>query len=634
MAARRPVMNRIPPRRPGRSTVRGTRFDRGPAVGQRALGPTVAGGSRPSAVVGISHDLSEIPRPEHPRPQFRREEWKNLNGRWTFAFDPGKSGIERGLHRSLGFERPIVVPFCPESSLSGVGYGDFIDAMWYHRTIVVPSDWNGRRILLHFGGVDFMCEAYVDGTFVGRHYGGNASFSFDISRHVRAGVSHHLVLHVRDEVRTRVQPSGKQCPFFKSRGCEYSRVTGVWQTVWMEASGVEGFESCHVMPDLDNGRLVIVPVFHAIGRGHVWRATASADGQEVGRSDAFAATGIPIQLQLQDPRAWSPDDPFLYDLTFEVFDASGVLVDRVSSYAGLRKIHIEGNRIFLNNRPLYQRLVLAQGYFPEGIWTAPSDAALKHDIEIARDIGFNGARLHQKIFEERFHYWADRLGYLTWVEGPIFLNDVGSPLLARNFLSEWREIVTRLRNHPSVIAWTPFNETWTLSDAEAEHKRLVFDAYQLTRAIDPTRPVNDASGGIHVHTDIYTVHCYEQEPDRLREMLAGDDRVPVWRPHGEREAPYNGQPYIVDEFGGIKWIPPGRAPYADNSWGYGDTPRSLEEFYRRLHGQVRAIRSVPNCVGFCYTQLTDVEQEENGLYTYAREAKFDLGRLRAAIAQE
>jgi beta-galactosidase/beta-glucuronidase len=602
--------------------------------GPAAVGAATAGPGARTAVGGIEHDLSEMPRSEHPLPQFERSEWRNLNGRWTFAFDPGKSGAERGLPASRGFDRAILVPFCPESALSGVGHSDFIEAMWYHRTISIPTEWAGKGVMLHFGGVDWMCEAWVDGVFVGRHFGGSAPFAFDIAAHVRPGESHHLVLHVRDDVRSRVQPAGKQCPWYKSRGCEYSRVTGIWQTVWLEAVAPDGLDGCHVLADFDNGRLIVIPTFRRIGRGQVWRVTAFAAGEPVASARAFAASGVALHLDLPQPRAWSPDDPFLYRLVYEVLDAGGTVVDRVASYAGLRKVHIEGNRVFLNNQPLYQRLVLEQGYFPDGIWTAPSEEAFARDIRLAQGFGFNGARLHQKIFEARYLYWADRLGYLTWVEGPIFLTDVGSPLLARNFLSEWREIVVRLRNHPSIITWVPFNETWTLSDREAEHKRLVLDAYQLTRSLDPTRPVNDASGGIHVASDLYTVHNYEEDPETLHQMLRGSGDVPVWRPHGDREDPYAGQPYIVDEFGGIKWIPPGRRPYADNSWGYGDPPRTFEEFYARLRGLVRAVRSVPNVVGFCYTQLTDVEQEENGLLTYAREHKFDPAIIRAAITQD
>lgn len=578
----------------------------------------------------------DIPRPEHPRPQFQRDDWINLNGPWTCVLDAGKSGVERGFMASTGFGTRIIVPFCPESSLSGIGHVDFIEAMWYHRVIEVPKDWAGRNVVLHFGGVDYMTEVYIDGAFAMRHWGGNVSFEVDITRFIKYGQRHHLVLHVRDDLRSLSQPAGKQCPYYKSRGCLYSRVTGIWQTVWMEAMAPTGLDYCAIVPDFDGGRFILTPIFHREQRGQKLRVTALADDIVVARHETTGQSGVATAIRILDARPWSPEDPFLYDLVLEVIAPNGRCIDRVRSYAGLRKVHIEGSHLFLNDKPLYQRLVLDQGYWPDGQWTAPSDAALKRDIQLAMRAGFNGARLHQKVFEERFHYWADKLGYLTWAEGtfwsdgPVFLHDQGTPQLARNALAEWREVVERDRNHPSIITWTPFNEAWHFAN-ELEHKRVVLDAYNLTRSIDATRPINDASGGTHVITDIYTVHCYEQDPRALHNLLAGTRDVPVYRPHGNRESPYEGQPYIIDEFGGIKWIPQNELPYADNSWGYGEPPRSLREFYERLRGQFDAVRALSNCSGYCYTQLVDVEQEQNGLYNYDRTDKFDMNRIRACV---
>jgi beta-galactosidase/beta-glucuronidase len=298
----------------------------------------------------------------------------------------------------------------------------------------------------------------------------------------------------------------------------------------------------------------------------------------------------------------------------------------------MRKVHIEGNKVFLNNEELYQRLVLDQGFYPEGIWTAPSDAALKRDIELSMKAGFNGARLHQKVFEERFHYWADRLGYLTWGESSSWGNDPNDLASARLFLAEWQEIVVRDRNHPSIIAWTPLNETVVFSNPR-QHRRFHRDLYALCKDLDPTRPVNDTSGYIHARTDLWTVHNYEQDPDKLKTMLIPDRDKGVWRNHPEQEVDYEGQPYLVDEFGGIKWIPEGRRAYADNSWGYGGAPQTVEEFYSRLKGQVDAILSQGHIGGYCYTQLTDVEQEQNGIYNYDRSAKFDMRRIAAIFAR-
>jgi len=566
-----------------------------------------------------------LPRPEYPRPQFVREDWINLNGLWTYVFDPGKSGMQRGLQASHGFEAPINVPFCPESALSGVQHTDFIEMMWYHRTIKIPASWASKRILLHFGAVDYESEVFVDRQSVGRHWGGTSSFTYDITRHVRPGTSHDLVLYVRDETRSGVQPGGKQCPDYKSRRCHYTRTTGIWQTVWMEAVDPRGLEGCQIVPDLDGSRFVLLPRFYALERGLRFRATLLDGETVVSQVEMPAGNHLPCSLPIDAPKTWSPANPFLYDLTLQVL-SEGQVIDSVYAYAGLRKIHVEGNQVYLNNEPLYLRLVLDQGFYPDSIWTAPSDAALKQDIKLSMAAGFNGARLHQKVFEPRFHHWADRLGYLTWGESSSWGIDVKEPVSARNFLSEWREIVERDRNHPSIIAWTPFNETHDTGDGR-QHNRLHADAYDLTRALDPTRPINDASGYVHVKTDLWTVHSYQQDPAILKEMLTPDEQGRVFRNFPEKETDYQGQPYIIDEFGGIKWIPTQELVYADNSWGYGQDPTTLDEFYQRLEGLVDAVLSVDHICGFCYTQLTDIEQEQNGVYNYDRTPKFDMERI-------
>ena len=568
-----------------------------------------------------------LPRPEHPRPQFERPSWLNLNGTWTFAFDPGKSGMARGLPASKGFERPITVPFCPESQLSGVGETDFIEAMWYHRTIDIPTDWRDKRILLHFGGVDYECELFVDGSFAGLHFGGSSSFEFDISAHVTAETSHDIVLRIFDQTRDANQPGGKQCPVYASRRCHYTRTTGIWQTVWLEAVDIHALRDVHIVPDLDGARFVVTPRFYAQQRDLRWRVTVA--GQE--SITAAAGDGIPILIEVvEDARPWCPVDPHLYDMAFEVLSSDGQILDRVNSYAGLRKVHVEGNRIFLNNEPVYQRLVLDQGFYPDGIWTAPSDAAVKADIELSMRAGFNGARLHQKVFEERFHYWADRLGYLTWGESASWGCDPHTDQGARNFLSEWREIIERDRNHPSIITWTPWNETWGSGDHDNAHYRTHADSYDLCKSLDPTRPVNDASGGIHVKTDLWTEHHYEQDAAKLTQILTPTADGP-WLRQANPVIRYSGQPYLLDEFGGTKWVAPEQDDGDD--WGYGEGPRTLEEFYQRLEALVEAVLDLEHCWGYCYTQLTDVEQECNGIFLYDRSEKFDMDRIHAIFSR-
>lgn len=569
-----------------------------------------------------------IPRPEHPRPQFFRSDWINLNGEWTCAFDFGQSGMDTGreLFKRTGFENRIMIPFCPESELSGVGHKDFIPAMWYHRTIQVPAAWDGKRVLLHFGAVDFECEVFIDGASVGIHFGGTVSFTFDITQQVRAGGAHNMVVRVKDDVRGANQPGGKQCPVYESRGCHYTRTTGIWQTVWLEAVASCGLKDIHIIPDFDGSSLTMLPRYHAEQAGNRLVVQALADGEVVARADVPATGGVPAVLTLSVVKPWCPETPFLYDIDLKVVTSTGHILDQVSSYAGLRKVHIEGNRVFLNNEPIYQRLVLDQGFYPDGIWTAPSDEALKNDIVLAMKAGFNGARLHQKVFEERFHYWADRLGYITWGESSSWGCDYNTIEGARNFISEWREIIVRDRNHPSIITWTPWNESAQYRNP-SQHKRLHIDTYNLCKDLDPTRPVNDASGYLHHITDVWTVHNYEQDPARLREILAPHPEKGVWRHFPDHESEYRGQPYIIDEYGGIKWIPSEDRVFAANSWGYGKAPVTLDEFYSRLKDLTDVILSMDHMCGYCYTQLTDVEQEQNGIYNYDRSEKFDMTRI-------
>ena len=576
------------------------------------------------------NQTDEIPRPEYPRPQFVRAQWLNLNGKWTYTFDFGDSGVERGFAGSTGFEGEITVPFCPESPLSGVNYKDFINAIWYQRALTIPANWEGKNVILHFGAIDYESEVFIDGKSIGKHYGGTSSFIFDITPFVKAGETHNLIVFVRDNTRSGLQPSGKQCPGYKSRGCQYTRTTGIWQTVWIEPVSKYGLESCHIIPDLDQKKFFIQPRFYGLKAGLKFRATIKDGLKKLSESEAIASNNLICVLPLKTPKIWSPENPFLYDLVFEVMDEKGSVIDRVESYAGMRKVHIVGNQLFLNNKPYYLRLVLDQGFYPDGIWTAPSDQALKKDIELSMRAGFNGARLHQKVFEERFHYWADRLGYLTWGECSSWGIDPQSGEAARNFLTEWEEIVVRDRNHPSIIAWSPFNEAWSQGEPL---KRLIIDASDLTHNLDCSRPVNDSSGGNHFKTDLWTEHTYEQNPQKLRDLLTPTKDKPVWRLFPERSCDYQGQPYLIDEYGGIKWIPNIDKKYSEESWGYGEEPKSLEEFYQRLEGLTDVILSMEHISGFCYTQLTDIEQEQNGIYNYDRTEKFDMERIRKIFSK-
>ena len=441
------------------------------------------------------------------------------------------------------------------------------------------------------------------------------------------------MIRVEDDERSGEYAKGKQCGRFASFGCEYTRTTGIWQTVWMEAVHKDGLKDVYVIPDLDQSRFVFRPEYHAVQQGQKLRIRILDNGKTVSEKTIPASAQSQAELTVKKVKTWSPEDPFLYDIEYDVLSAEGKVIDHVKAYAGMRKIQVIGNRLYLNDEPVYLRLVLDQGFYPDGIWTAPTDEALKRDIELSMAAGFNGARLHQKIFEPRFHYWADRLGYLTWGESASWganINRIGS---ARNFLTEWEEAVVRDRNHPSIIMWTPFNETWEHPDnreAAREACRFVSDVYDLTRNLD-YRPCHDVSGNYHVKTDIFSVHQYEQDPGKFSAWIAPVDGKVRQHDLENREVEYDGQPYLVDEYGGIKWVV--GQEFSEISWGYGNAPKTIEEVYERMEDLTDAILYFDHICGYCYTQLTDVEQEQNGIYNYDRTEKFDMDRIRAIFSK-
>lgn len=579
---------------------------------------------------------AEIPRPEYPRPQFERDAWINLNGTWSYEFDFSESGLERSLFDSKGFGKPITVPFCPESPLSGVNYKDFINAMWYHRTLSIPQSWNGKHILLNFGGVDYKSTIFVNGKQVFVHYGGSSSFSVDISKYVKVGEDNDLVVYVQDDVRSEMQTGGKQSRRLYSYSCLYTRVTGIWQTVWLEAVDKGGLKSCRITPDLDGGQFIFEPVFYDLDQNVKLNIRVFDNGKKVFDQTTNGNNSTFVNAKIKNVKTWSPESPFLYDIEFSVLNKEGKTIDKIRSYAGMRKAEIRGTTFYLNNEPYYQRLVLDQGYYPDGQWTAPTDEQLKRDIELGKEAGFNGARLHQKVFEQRYFYWADKLGYLTWGESASWGMDWTSPVAARNMMTEWEECVNRDYNATSLIAWSPLNETWK-ADIDGQRARLTNDLYFITKRLDRTRPVVSSSGGYHAgFTDIYAEHTYVQDPVELYKQQMLDEKGMPYIHHKEHSVPYNGEAYMIDEFGGIQWIQEMKTEEVagtDEFWGYGKPPRTIDEFYQRLEDQVNVILSMDHITGFCYTQIVDVELEKNGIYTYDRNVKFDMERIRKIFSK-
>jgi beta-galactosidase/beta-glucuronidase len=565
-----------------------------------------------------------IPRPEYPRPQMVRESWLNLNGPWEFEIDQGRSGRERGLvNRKLA--NTIQVPFCPESKLSGIGNVDFMWCVWYRRAVILPKEWAGKRVLIHFGAVDYDTEVWVNGQSVGKHRGGYSSFSFEITAALKES-ENIITVCAEDDTRSDLQPTGKQCDAYESGGCSYTRTTGIWQTVWLEAVPQQYMGRPRITPDLENGTVVLEVPIVGDPEGLSLKATASLDGKAVGSAQVKASgPNFFVTVPLSVVKPWEIGSPTLYDLTLEMSDSKGV-VDKVGSYFGLRSITLATPAILINGKPVFQRLILDQGFYPDGIYTAPTDDELRKDIERSMAMGFNSARLHQKVFEERFLYWADKLGYPVWGEMASWGLNLMNPLALERFITEWREILQRDYSHPSIVGWCPFNETGHMQNQEV--LRLT---YRLTKDIDATRPVIDTSGYVHVETDVDDCHNYDQNPETFSATYAPFAEGGAAFRNSRWDAPYKGQPYFVSEYGGIWWNPDQK----DNkAWGYGDRPKSEEEFIARYKGLTEALLFHPMMCGFCYTQLTDVEQEVNGLYTYDRKPKFDPAVIKAINAQK
>lgn len=580
-----------------------------------------------------------IPRAEHPNPQWERETWKNLNGPWEFEFDFGCSAVERRLWEKKRFDREILVPFCPESRLSGIGYTDFISGVAYRRNFELSQEELSGRVLLHFGAVDYEASVYVNGTLVGSHKGGYTSFCFDITKHVAPGPN-TLFVAVKDDVRSGLQPKGKQAHLYASSGCDYTRTTGIWQTVWLEFVPERHIQSAKYYPDPANGKVTVTGLVQ--GQGTL-QLTALWEDKPVGEAALSVEDGFfTAQLDLSETHLWEPGKGGLYTLLLSFGE------DRVKSYFGLRTAKFQGRKFLLNGKSLFQRFVLDQGFYPDGIYTAPTEEDLVKDIQLSFAAGFNGARLHEKVFEARFLYHCDRLGYLVWGEYPNWGLDHAHPLSTETYLNQWSEAVERDFNHPAIIGWCPFNETWGYRE-EREKNALLTSLYKLTKRLDPTRPCIDSSGNYRILSEVYDIHDYDQDTqsfqarwdgltDRIREtggVIPAEDPFFNSAPEGPSgrapffNQPYDNQPIFVSEYGGIRW-----PDDTVEGWGYGNAPATPEEFFARYKGLTEALLNNPEIFGFCYTQLYDVEQEVNGLYTYGRAQKFDISLIQKINQQK
>ncbi|MBE6591166.1 MAG: beta-galactosidase [Ruminococcaceae bacterium] len=578
-------------------------------------------------------------RKEYPRPQLVREDWLCLNGQWEFEIDNSESGEAREFFKREKLDGEITVPYCPESELSGVGNKDYMNCVWYKKDVEIPADWKGKRIMLHIGAIDYHARLWVNGKYVASHRGGYVPFDADVTDALEEG-SNRITVCAYDHLREGLQPSGKQAHKFASSGCHYTRTTGIWQSVWLEPVSPAHLISFKAFPNISSVSAAFELEISAPALGCVAKIKASYDGRPMGEAESeINCNSVSLNVKLNEKHLWDIKQGELYDLDITI-EKNGEVLDSVRAYFGLREVFLDKTGMVLNGRRVFGRWVLDQGFYPDGIYTAPSDEALKKDIEYSFALGFNGARLHEKVFEPRFLYWADKMGYPVWGEHANWGLDHSRPESILSFLPEWLEAVKRDFSHPCVIGWCPFNETWDVNGSR-QYNGVIKTVYLATKAADGTRPVIDTSGNFHELSDIFDVHDYEQDVELFKSYYA-DIANGVINDQCERRKDWKGRqkydgktPVFVSEYGGIKWT--GKENAA--GWGYGKSVTTEEEFIARYKGLTDALLDNPEIMGFCYTQLYDVEQEVNGLMTYDRQFKFDpqifyeINTKKAAIEQ-
>ncbi len=553
-----------------------------------------------------------IPRPEHPEPQFKRDNWVNLNGEWEFEIDFCSEGLDKKYYLRDKLNDKIIVPFAPESDLSGIGYKGFMDAVWYRRELDIPASFKDKRVLLHFGAVDHEAFVYVNGTLAGTHKGGYWPFYFDITDLLKETGNYVTVLAV-DDMRNGKYGAGKQCPDLNSRGCFYTRTTGIWQTVWMEAVEAQHIDFFRLTPVVEESA-VSVELNTVLSGDCLLTAEAFFGGESVGKRTVSVKAGhASFELKLSKLHLWDLGQGNLYDLKLTLSNGNKVL-DEVKSYFGMRSVCFKDGKFYLNGRSVFGRFILDQGFYKDGIYTAPDVSRFDEDIKLSTDLGYNGARFHEKVFEPLALYAADKAGYMVWDEYPDWHLNHDDISCLDELIPDWLAEIRRDYNHPSIIGWCCLNETWDRGPKKLrQDDRLLETIYRVVKSQDNTRPVIDTSGNFHVITDTFDIHWYEQNPEAFRKGFEENNGVFV--NFTDRQS-YNNTPYWVSEYGGIK------LPDDDGGWGYGNAPKDRNEFFERYKGLTDVLLDDEKCWALCYTQLYDVEQEVNGLYRYDRSDKF------------
>ncbi len=580
-----------------------------------------------------------------PVPHRVREGWLDLTGEWRFGYDDAGRGIDErwyGEHDS-GFDRTITVPFPPESELSGIGDKGFHPVVWYRRTVSLTP--GSGRTVLHFGAVDYRASVWVNGRLVAEHTGGHSPFSADITDVLDDGGEQVVVVRAADQPGDVGQPRGKQDWQPEPHGIFYHRTTGIWQPVWIEqVPATYVTDLCWSSDTVAATVTLELRLSRDPEPGSTVAVTIRFDDETlveqvvpVAEAEPRIVLGLPVLNHPQEGRRlhWSPDNPVLLDASVELRAPDGE-PDRIGSYLGIRTVDIADGAFQLNGQPYFLRLVLEQGFWPQSHLTAPSPEALRREVELIKELGFNGARIHQKVEDPRFLYWCDRLGLLVW--GELSNAFVFTQRTVERTVTEWLEVVRRDRTHPCIVTWVPINESWGVPDIARSEQQQHFatSLYHLTRALDATRPVISNDGWEHTESDIWGVHDYTPFGESIRERYGTDeelDRTLRGSGPGRRKVLLGdpvrrGQPVVITEFGGLSY-----APKAGEKWFGYSTASDADDLLRRFADLVTAIAETRSLAGFCYTQLTDTLQETNGLLDENREPKLDVGKVREIVSQ-
>lgn len=569
-----------------------------------------------------------------PRPDLCREQWMSLNGNWSFAFDDNKQGIAEKWYEEHEYDMCIQVPFCYQSRMSGIHDKGKHFHLWYERTVEITDSMKGQKLWLHFGAVDYEAAIWINGSYAGGHTGGFSSHSYDITNLVDfSKPQFKITVYCRDD-DSIIKPRGKQHWEEETDRCWYTATSGIWQNVWLEMTPGYRMENIKITPDIDQKTVSVdfrfsdKPMRGELEWSLRFRGRELKNGilslnKEREKLVFSVENADPIDNRMY---LWEPGSPNLYDLELSVYE-NGKLQDKIITYFGMRKIERRGEHIYLNHYPLYQKLILDQGYWQDSLMTPPSEEALLKDLMLAKEMGFNGVRKHQKIEDPRFLYFADTLGMLVWEEMPSMYEFGEESMQA--FTAEYMQIMERDYNHPSIITWVPFNESWGIRDVLWDERQQNFakSMYHLTKAWDATRLVSTNDGWESLPAELIGIHDYEDDGEKFYKTYEDKEKILNYTAVGKmicsQAFSYNGEPVLISEFGGIAM-----EDGLEKSWGYHEKAADAGIWKEKIKGLVAAIRKLPYVEGYCYTQLTDVEQETNGLLYGDRTPKIAMEELK------